>query len=443
MNRWCLWVGALLISGTCSIRISPAAELTPAERGREIMFSRSLNPPIWSFTAYENVWKQWGVPEKPANYAEAFMERYGLHAAPFDNKGLAMGLIESRGLFGRGIVNNCLLCHAGRVAGQTIIGVPNSSLDLQALFEEMGATAGFRADFPFKSSYVRGTVDPVNPLAYLLQFRDSELDIQKPEPLTYGRDICSDPPAWWLLKRKKTRDWTGGIDVRSTRVDMVNLFTPLNGGGYIKKQEGAFADISAFLQTVAAPKYPFPTDEKKATQGRGIFNETCARCHGTYGPGGVPLDEIGTDQRLADSLTHDLTERLNRSWLARELGPDGKPYQIAEHRAYQAPPLDGVWATAPYFHNSSVPTVYDALNSKARPKIYTRSYRSEREDYDPVKLGLQIQVLEKGADATASGWERRRIYDTTLPGLGNGGHTFGDDLSEEERMAVIEYLKTL
>jgi hypothetical protein len=42
-----------------------------------------------------------------------------------------------------------------------------------------------------------------------------------------------------------------------------------------------------------------------------------------------------------------------------------------------------------------------------------------------------------------SAWELRKIYDTTLAGRGNGGHTFGDDLSEEERMAVIEYLKTL
>jgi hypothetical protein len=39
--------------------------------------------------------------------------------------------------------------------------------------------------------------------------------------------------------------------------------------------------------------------------------------------------------------------------------------------------------------------------------------------------------------------ERRKIYDTTQPGLGNGGHTFGDDSTEEERAQVIEYLKSL
>jgi hypothetical protein len=35
------------------------------------------------------------------------------------------------------------------------------------------------------------------------------------------------------------------------------------------------------------------------------------------------------------------------------------------------------------------------------------------------------------------------VYDTSRPGQGNGGHTFGDKLSEDERKAVIEYLKTL
>ena len=39
--------------------------------------------------------------------------------------------------------------------------------------------------------------------------------------------------------------------------------------------------------------------------------------------------------------------------------------------------------------------------------------------------------------------ERRKIYDTSKPGCRNAGHTFGDELSEEERMAVLEYLKTL
>jgi hypothetical protein len=116
---------------------------------------------------------------------------------------------------------------------------------------------------------------------------------------------------------------------------------------------------------------------------------------------------------------------------------------VADTRGYQAPPLDGVWATAPYFHNGSAPTVYRVLNSKARPKVFTRSYRSGEDDYDPVRLGRKVTVLQTPPGADASGFERRKVFDTTRPGQGNGGHTFGDDLTDDERIAVIEYLKTL
>jgi len=133
----------------------------------------------------------------------------------------------------------------------------------------------------------------------------------------------------------------------------------------------------------------------------------------------------------------------NESWLAQETGPDGKPFQFTNHQGYQAPPLDGVWATAPYFHNGSAPTLYHVLNSKDRPRVFTRSFRTEKEDYDTVKVGWKITVLERAPADTAPAAARRKVYDTTQPGRGNGGHTFGDDFSEEQRLAVLEYLKTL
>jgi hypothetical protein len=448
MRYWQLSLGLVSVWLCCS-GFSRAAERTPAERGRDALTTRSLNPPVWSFKAYDNVWKQWGVSAKPENYSQAFLERYGLHAAPFENHGLPMGLLQAQGLFGKGIVNNCLLCHAGTIAGQTYIGMGNPTLDLQSLFEDLTAADGIKLNMPFQFSHVRATIDPITSLAFLLGFRDSEMNLQQHVKLDCHGEICSDPPAWWLLKKKKTRDWTGAIDAASTRVDMVNLLTPLNSGETIKKHEGDFADIAAFLLTVEAPKYPFPVDQKLAARGEKLFVETCARCHGTYGPGGsypnkiVPLGTIGTDRTLAESVGRDMIDAFNKSWLAREIGPDGKPIQLMENHGYQAPPLDGVWATAPYFHNSSAPTVYHVLNSKARPSVYTRSYHTGVEDYDTVQLGWKITVLEKPVDPKLSGFERRKIYDATLPGRSNAGHTFGDKFTEDERMAVIEYLKTL
>ena len=118
-------------------------------------------------------------------------------------------------------------------------------------------------------------------------------------------------------------------------------------------------------------------------------------------------------------------------------------FPATQAEGYQAPPLDGIWASAPYFHNGSVPTVYHVLNSKARPKVFTRSYKTDLDAYDAEKVGWKVQVLERGPAGGVSAFERRKVYDTTQPGRGNGGHTFGDELTEDQRRAVIEYLKTL
>jgi mono/diheme cytochrome c family protein len=444
------WIGIGVVWCGCAL-LAGAEEPKAVERGRDAVRGRpALNPPVWSRQAYDNAWKQWGLAEKPTDYDQAFRQRYGLHQAPYDNHGLPMGLHEAPGLFGKGLVNDCLLCHAGRIAGQTYIGVANASMDVQAIFDDLSAGEAFKFPLPFQVSLVRGTVDPVASVAFLMEMRDPDLNLQKSIKFDYKNDVCSDPPAWWLLKKKKTRGWNGGIDVRSMRVDMAILLSPFNSGVYIKKQEPVFADIHAFVIQVEAPKYPFPIDTQRAEQGRELFRQHCSKCHGSYGPDGsypnkvVGLDVIGTDPTLAESLLPEKNvEFYNKTWFARELGPDGQPYQFIAHRGYQAPPLDGVWATVPYFHNSSAPTVYHVLNSRARPKVYTRSFQTEKEDYDPVHLGWKTTVLDHSPDASLSGWERRKIYDTTQPGRSNSGHLFGDDLTEDERMAVIEYLKTL
>ena len=440
---------SILVTGAIVSVSVIAGEPTPAERGRQVVMHQSLNPAIWSTSAYDNLWKQWGVAEKPANYAEAVNRRYGLFTAPFENHGLPMGLMEGRRLFGKGIVNNCLLCHGGAIAGQTIVGLANASLDLQGLFEDLTKADGFELQFPYRFSSGRGSIDPLNPLIYLIEFRDAELNVQKQTVLGYSKPVSSDPPAWWLIKKKKTRDWTGGIDARSTRVDMANLLTPLNSGDYIKKQENVFVDIEAFVRGIEAPRYPFAIDAKKAERGHALFAATCSRCHGAYGPGGtypnkiVAFDEIGTDRVLGEALRPELIAQFNKSWLSRELAPDGQPYQFIEAKGYQAPPLDGIWATAPYFHNSSAPTVYHVLNSKARPKIFTRTFGTSREDYDEAKLGLKITELATPPSAQLSGFELRKIHDSSQIGRANTGHTYGDDFTEEERFEVIEYLKTL
>jgi hypothetical protein len=141
-------------------------------------------------------------------------------------------------------------------------------------------------------------------------------------------------------------------------------------------------------------------------------------------------------------MTPAIEEHFRKSWFTRELAPDGRPYPLRYNSGYQAPPLDGVWATAPYLHNGSVPTLHHLLKSGDRPRVFTRSYRTGVDDYDAERVGWKVTELP-APPVTDSPPDARRTYDTTKPGRSNAGHTFGDDLTDDERRAVIEYLKTL
>ncbi len=443
------WLAGLVLLGMASAGL--AQEKSAAERGRDYLLRHAFNPAFWSEKAYQEAWKQWGIQEKPADYDRAFREHYGLAEAPHDNGGKPLGLLPTTGLLGKGITQTCLACHAATLFGKTVIGLGNMAIENQALMDDLFAADGLKRElfFPVQVSYVRGTFSPLAPVMYLLQFRDADLNLQKPIDLGVPRPASSRPPAWWQMKKKRTRDWTGGVDARADRVDMAFLLSPFNSAAFIKKQEPIFADVREFVQSVEAPKYPFPIDTERAHRGQGIFKENCAKCHGSYGPNAsypskiVPLATIGTDRLLAEAFTPQMLAYYNRSWMAQQLGPDGQRYQLVDTRGYQAPALDGVWATGPYFHNASVPNLYHVLNSKARPRYFTRSYRTDREDFDPIRVGWKFQELSGPPDARLTAIERRRVHDTTQPGLGNGGHTFGDNLAEEERVAVVEYLKTL
>jgi hypothetical protein len=431
-----------------SATMARAADSEAVERGKRALLTRCYAPPTMTRRAYETIWKQWGLKEKPAPaaYDRLYRERYGLHESPYPNGGLPMGLRPASLPFGlgQGISMDCMVCHGGSLAGQSYVGLGNSILDYQAFYEEMLAADGHAGRTPFHFCNVRGTNEAGGMAVYLLGFREPNLDrrLQRID-LDLRDDLCEDVPAWWLLKKKKTMYFTGGSDARSVRSLMQFMMSPLNSATDIQKAEGDFKDIRAFLLSLSPPKYPLPIDRPLAAKGEELFQANCARCHGTYGDAWtypnkiIPIDKIGTDRRRFDGITQKFGAYYEKSWF-------NKDYPIRATAGYQAPPLDGVWATAPYFHNGSAPTVYHVLNSKARPKVFTRSYRTDLDAYDTGKLGWKVEVLPATPDASKlPPINYRKIYDTTRSGRGNGGHLYGDKLSEEERMAVIEYLKTL
>jgi uncharacterized protein (DUF2235 family) len=246
---------------------------------------------------------------------------------------------------------------------------------------------------------------------------------------------------------------------------------------------------------VWSPKWPEEIlgkiDRQKAANGEVLYRELCLRCHqppmlseegrkpehwttNTDGSGRqlfkvtlIPLDEIGTDpkeaqnfaKRTADSgplgkgilsaregLLYITQKLIDQAYADFKLSPQQQQewngYRNNELLAplkYKARPHNGIWATPPYLHNGSVPNLVALLSPVSeRPKVF---YLGNKQ-YDPVKLGLNTDPL-KGASE----------FRTDLPGNSNAGHEFNDGpkrngvigrkLSEEERMQIIEYLKTL
>ncbi|MGL6075863.1 MAG: c-type cytochrome [Fimbriiglobus sp.] len=439
MIRFGVW---LVILGV-GLAFVPAAE--PA-KGKKALEGTAFIRGFWPTFAYDNAWKQWGVAAKPKDYDAAFRDRYGLHPAPYENGRYPMGLRKADYLITSGIAIDCMTCHGGSILGQSYVGLGNSSLDVQSLFEDMYKAGGANVKLPFTFSQTRGTNEAGAFSVYLLGFRSPDLTFtEKYRDLDLHDDSCEDVPAWWLLKKKKTMYYTGATDAKSVRSIMQFMMHPLTLPKEFEAAESAFQDVRAHLDTITPPKYPWPIDAKLAAKGREIFTENCAKCHGTYGdkptyPNKViPLAEIGTDRKRFDNITRKFGEAYNVSWFAQE---KGEIQPIRETTGYQAPPLDGIWATAPYFHNGSVPTLEGVLNSTTRPKIFTRSFRTAEADYDRTRIGWKVTECLP-PDAKLPAHERRKVYDTTQPGRSNAGHTYGDDLTPTDRQALLEYLKTL
>ena len=94
-------------------------------------------------------------------------------------------------------------------------------------------------------------------------------------------------------------------------------------------------------------------------------------------------------------------------------------------------PLDGIWLRAPYLHNGSVPDLRSLLFPEERPATFFRAY----DVYDWDRVGF----VSRGAGAEREGVR----LDTGEPGNANTGHRYGADLPTADKLALLEYLKTL
>ncbi len=257
--------------------------------------------------------------------------------------------------------------------------------------------------------------------------------------------------------------WNGNVPMPIYR----NLIAMLTLG--LEKTDvrvAAFAE--ELLDGLPASPYPFAVNIELAKQGQTLFAEHCADCHQpkngkVYSNLGTSLKRayvVGTllnyaaRKELYDNCSPDTTIKLYGNdikpcaefegiSLAGKKDPLMSPND--EHHGYNALPLSGIWAQAPYLHNGTVPTVYHLLVPDERPAGFIKSQL----DYDQKYLGYSWDPQQ------ATGQNEGYVFQTnTIPALSNKGHD--KDLVEGKKtyrlnwsgdkqgaFAIIEYLKTL
>lgn len=363
------------------------------------------------------------------------------------------------------VTNNCLTCHGTVLFGELVIGLGNEFMDFtqdtSALVERAGALVANEAESlswelyadriaaisPYTRMHTVG-VNPANNLTFaLIAHRDAETNAWSDEPLLALPPVEPPPvsvPPWWRMKKKPAMFNLGEGRGDHARIMMAASMLCTDDVAALKEIDAYAPDVLAYIESIEAPVWPFQIDQSLITSGQSIFESTCSSCHGTYGDKPeyparlVPLDVVQTDATLVDFAMSDglsYVDWFNRSFF-------GQLSIAAPGPGYVAPPLDGIWATGPFLHNGSVPTIRAVLNRKIRPTVWRHETpnANQTSSFDQDNIGWNIQVLDTGNVAQPKPAD---IYDTRLPGYSNSGHPFGDHLSDEQRTAVLTYLKTL
>lgn len=362
------------------------------------------------------------------------------------------------------VSSNCLLCHAKVLNNELIIGLGNESLDFTddpsetvdavgAYVSGDAATAAWRkwgARITTIAPYMITDTVGVNPAPNLtlalIAHRNprtlewSEVPLMEPPP---ERPLPVSVPPWWRMAKKHALFYNAMGRGDHARFMMMKSLVCSDSVEEARAIDAQFPDVRAYIASLAPPAYPFSINTALAEQGKTIFERHCAGCHGTYGLAGsypnlvVGLAAVGTDPAYAQQAYAEsdrFMDWFNRSWY-------GDIAQARPALGYIAPPLEGIWATAPYLHNGSVPTLASLLDSDTRPEYWRMSFDQPR--YDQNALGWRYQTLTHGKEGASDPLQRKRIYDTSLHGYSNAGHTFGNGLTDAERRSLVEYLKTL
>ena len=375
---------------------------------------------------------------------------------------------------------NCAVCHTGTVRDtpggnpRIVLGMPANTMELEKYtrfliasamderftpdrvmeaIERVGGDLGFVERYVYRNFAIPQTKDGLLRAGSRLGFLDRQpewgpgrvdtfnpykaLQFNFPMDKLGDEEIVGtvDLPSIWLQRQREGMQlhWDGdnsSVEERNKSAALGAGVTPTTIDlPRIKRIEDWLLDFSP-------PLYPYRIDRAKSSQGKFVYDQNCADCHGQNGRhfngryvGQVaPISEVGTDRHRLDSYTVALLSNQNTLY-------SGYPWRFTRFRktdGYANMPLDGIWLRAPYLHNGSAPSLRDLLEPpENRPKTFYRC----NDFFDKSKVGFVSDVAET---------EGRRffLFDSSLPGNAATGHVYGTTLSAEEKDALVEYLKT-
>jgi mono/diheme cytochrome c family protein len=286
----------------------------------------------------------------------------------------------------------------------------------------------------------------------------------------------SKPAVWWNTKYKNR--WLSDGSVVSGNPIFTNiLWNEIGRGTDLHELEEWFATNSRIIEELTtavfsteAPRITefFPANRisvERAKKGEILFNKTCSGCHGTYvkawqlaDASALPLEKliettevhypkqtkvinVGTDANRREGMKS--LEKLNDLSISKRNG-----IKIKVQSGYVPPPLVGIWARFPYFHNNSAPNLCAVLTAGPdRPSTYWAGEAIDRDrDYDFNCGGYPTDSRVPLAWTS----NPEHFYDSKKPGMGNRGHDvkiFIKDgveiFTPEEKLDIVEFLKTL
>ena len=316
------------------------------ERGRALLETSGLIGSFLDADTYNNLWRAWGALERPPDFDQHIVERYGLQPAPFPNPyplpgedpatanggsgQLPMGLVQTRsssGQYDGGIGFTCLLCHAGRIGDATPerpdlgsrIGIGNTTFDIEVFSYDLGKAGGVPIPLPYPHNQGRGTINAVSDFEFLMTLRDFDTLDSTPFVKAFPAHASpgdQDPPAWHNTGSRPRVYMDGGVSADNTRALMqfltasitTNSCTDVNAektpgcGAWIKTQEHDFEDIRTFIESIEPPAFPRsgdPASPQYIDAASAAHGEELFHCKNLFGPD-LSADAQGCAQETSE-----------------------------------------------------------------------------------------------------------------------------------------------